>query len=458
MDNLQDMKNKNGGIAMRRMKKRKMVKRMRRVICAALATAMLLALSGCGNAEESKNKSVVKEERHSRNLTDGVQAETVEGKESDAKFAESSANFSIGLLKKSAAEDIKGGSNVLISPESVLSALAMTANGSDGDTLSEMEEVICSGMGIDELNRYMRTYNDRLNASEHVSFSTANSIWIRDDGERIKVNDEFLQTDKNYYDADAFMAQFDDNTVNEINSWVSDNTNGMIDKLVDQIPDEAVMYLINAVAFEGEWDKTYKDNQITEGESFTNYAGVEETVTMLSSSENEFISDDSAKGFIKYYKGGEYAFMAVLPNEGVDINKYISEMTGEKFLNLYNSRTYAKVNVKIPEFSYEYAVEMKEPLVAMGIESAFDESADFSRMAETESGSLYINRVFHKSFIQLDRYGTKAAAVTEAAMVDTCAVIEEPEQVYLDRPFIYSIIDTDTGIPVFIGVLNTVTE
>lgn len=444
---------------MRRIKKCKAVKKMRKVIYVSLMSAMLVLLSACGNTEESINKPVDREEVQSRNLTEGLQEEKVEGKEPDEKFAENSADFSMELLKGVLEWDNRQlGANYLISPESVLSALAMTANGANGDTLSELETVICPDIGIDELNMYMRTYNDRLNASDNVSLHTANSIWIRDDGERITVNDEFLQTNRNYYDADVFLAQFDDNTVDDINSWVNDNTDGMIDKLLDEIPNVAVMYLLNAVSFEGEWDDPYKESQITEGESFTNYAGEEETVTMLNGSENEFVSDDSAKGFIKYYKGGEYAFMAVLPNEGVDIYEYVSEMTGEKFLNLYKGRTNTNVSVKIPEFSYEYSVEMNRPLVAMGIESAFDESADFGRMAENESGSFYINRVFHKTFIQLDRYGTKAAAVTEISIKDSCAVLEEPKQVYLDRPFLYSIIDTETGIPVFIGVLNTVSK
>ena len=301
----------------------------------------------------------------------------------------------------------------------------------------------------------MYTYNNNLNESETVKFNVANSVWIKDDEEAIQVEDTFIQECTDYYDADIFMAEFDDSTVNDINSWVNDETEEMIPTLLNEIPEEAVMYLINAIAFEGEWETEYEERQIIEDDEFTSFNGTSELVDMLSSTESIFVQDADAKGFVKSYKDGKYAFMAILPNEGVSLDNYISEMTGDSFLSLYQNRQYKDVIVKLPEFTYQYDTELSPYLSSMGMGTAFTEAADFSDMAIT-GNPLYISKVLHKTFIQVDRHGTKAAAVTSVEMVsESCAEYEEPEYVILDRPFIYSIIDTETGLPIFIGVLNT---
>lgn len=427
----------------------------RKLVFTALVSVLLLSLSACskgGKPEKTTNQDKMK----SNNLTSELSAESVQGNEPDEQFTKASADFAVELLKQSTFEDVNLGKNVLISPESVMQALAMTANGAAENTLAEMEQVICGGMDINELNKYMYTYSERLTASKDIEFNIANSIWIKD-VDYIKVKDEFLQTDKNYYNSDAFLSDFDGEAVNDINGWVSENTNGMINKLLEEISPNTYLYLINTIAFEGEWEDVYEEHQITEEEKFTNSNGGLESVTMLNSTEGLFISDDNSKGFIKYYKGGDYAFMAILPDEGVSIDEYINGMTGDSFINLYNGKVQKDVIVMLPEFTYEYSISMKEPLIQMGMPSAFDENADFSNMADSENTNLYIGDVQHKTFIQVDRIGTKAAAVTAVSVDGNEAfVVEEPEQVYLDRPFIYTIVDTDTGIPIFIGVVNTV--
>ena len=443
---------------------RKMKNIRRRFIGMMLAASMMASLAGCG---DKNNQNVTTGEAvegsmtyecKSVSLTDEVKAENVDGKEADDEFKSAAADFSINLFRESVSEDSKAGENVLVSPASVMSALGMTANGAGGDTLADMEQVLTGGIGIDDFNKYMYSYNNRMESAENVSFKNANSIWIRDDGERIQVKDAFLQTDKNYYDADAYMAAFDDSTVKDINLWADENTDGMINEIISAIPEEAVICLINAIAFEGEWETPYEDYQVEENGVFTNYEGIEETAAMLNGEENIYIQDDKATGFIKPYKGGEYGFMAILPNEGITVEEYISGMSGDDFLALYENLSYEKVKVMMPEFSYDYDIEMKDALSEMGMESIFQENADFSNMAETDTGYLYVGKVLHKTYIQVDRYGTKAAATTTVIGVDSCALLEEPKAVALDRPFIYSIIDMETGLPVFIGVTNSVVK
>lgn len=422
---------------------------LKRITGVSLIAATTLSLFACkGPALQTQSADLMKD----------LNARTVENRALDDTFRFAAADFSLKLFQQSITKEGASGNNVLISPESVLSALAMTANGADNVTLAEMEDVLCGGMDISSFNSYMYTYNNKLTATEDVTFHLANSIWIKDNPMEIQVQEDFLQTDKDYYNADAFLADFDEATIKDINNWVDANTNGMIDQLLNEIPEGAVMYLINALAFEGAWETPYEERQINENGIFTNQFGVEETVAMLGSTESQYIAGEHVTGFVKNYEGGDYAFLALLPEEGMTVDEYISSLDGNSFLSLYDNRTNQDVLVQIPEFTYEYDTELSEPLTAMGMGNAFEETADFSKMADTNTGCLFINRVLHKTYIQVDRAGTKAAAVTAVEMTNETAMIDpvEPPRVYLNRPFVYAIIDTETGLPIFIGTVNTI--
>lgn len=422
----------------------------------ALSLTMLgacaLSLCACGSTHIRTLLPVQGE------LTSQLTEEPVIGKDADSTFCSSAADFSIRLFQ-TALTQCDSGENVLVSPESVLSALAMTANGAGSTTRTEMEQALCNGMSIEDFNPYMYSFRNHLNASEDVTFHEANSIWIRNQEDRISLHTDFLQTNKNYYGTDAYYSAFDDQTVKEINHWVKENTNDMIPLLLNEpISDDIVLYLINALAFEGEWDIPYEDTQITEDGIFTNYAGAEEASAMLNSTEACYIHDEHATGFIKNYKGGDFAFLALLPEEGMSPEEYAASLTGESYLKLYQHRQYRDVIVQLPEFTYDYSAELQDVLSEMGMQEAFQDTADFSNMGTTDTGYLYINRVLHKTHIEVDRNGTKAAAVTAIEITtDSCSIdTEEPVIVILNRPFVYAIIDTESGIPIFLGTVNSI--
>ncbi|MBO5081459.1 MAG: proteinase inhibitor I4 serpin, partial [Lachnospiraceae bacterium] len=243
-----------------------------------------------------------------------------------------------------------------------------------------------------------------------------------------------------------------------------ENTDGMITELLKEIPPDAAMYLINAMTFEGEWSEAYEEYQIREGEVFTNALGEEEEARMLCETGNLYLENDDATGFIKYYEGGEYAFMAMLPKEEGAIEDYVANMSGEDYIAFYESLTSEyDVVTKLPCFTYSYDLTLNDALKEMGMPTAFTEgAADFSPMVTDPTVNLYISNVIHKTYIELDENGTKAAAVTAVEMTcESCAA--EPEQreikeVILDRPFVYAIIDTNTGMPIFMGTVNSVAE
>ena len=385
-------------------------------------------------------------------LMDGIKPRGNTGDAADLTDVSDAAvtDFAIRLFKESMAD----GENTLISPLSVLVALSMTANGADNETLSQMEAVL--GMPIDQLNTWISTYMANLPEEEKYKLSLANSIWFTDD-ERFTVNQDFLQTNADYYDADIYRAPFDDDTCKDINKWVKDNTDGLIKNILDQIPKEAVMYLINALAFDAEWQDIYFESQVREGE-FTTENGEKRNVDMMYSEENKYLEDKHATGFIKYYKDRKYAFAALLPKEGTTVSEYIASLDGEHLNDLLTNAKSAFVNTSIPKFETEYDVEMSAVLSGMGMPDAFSgATADFSKLGHSTAGNIFINRVLHKTFISVDERGTKAGAATVVEMNDECAlIIEDPKQVFLDRPFVYMLIDCETNQPFFIGTMMDV--
>ena len=215
------------------------------------------------------------------------------------------------------------------------------------------------------------------------------------------------------------------------------------------------MFLINCIAFDAKWNKGYSDNSVFEDREFTNASGEKEKCTMLSSTESVYLHGDNACGFMKYYKGGRYSFAAVLPAEGISLSDYAGSLTGEKLTQLLDSRlTDQEVEVLMPEFKFDWGDSIEDQIKAIGLTAPFDKSADLSKMFKSVDGSTYLDQVIHKTHIELDRSGTKAAAVTSIDV--KCDAVMETTYVYLDRPFLFMIVDNYNDLPIFIGALNSV--
>ena len=414
-------------------------------LCAALLLFALAAgLAGC--AEKPGSTAV--------DLTEGItpsstQPGTGSTVSEPAGASAGLAGFSVKLFR----ETLKDGENTLVSPLSAIGALGMTMNGARGETLSEMESVF--GMPADELNAAFRAILDGLpREGDSVRFHLADSIWFTDD-ERFTVATAFLQRNADFYGAGIFRAPFDDGTLGEINGWVKEHTDGMIPQILDRIPEDAVMYLVNALAFEGEWRKPYFDYQVSPG-NFTLVNGTKKTADFMHSEENVYLEDgEDAVGFIKYYKGGKYAFAALLPKEGMKLSDYAASLDGERLVRILSSAENTLVEAALPKFETGFGAELSDALKAMGMPSAFDPgAADFTGLGTSEAGNIFISRVLHKTFISVGEQGTRAGAATVVEMTDGCALFpEEPKEVILDRPFVYMLIDCETDLPFFIGAL-----
>ena len=413
---------------------------MKRIIsltlCVAVTLAALGSLAGCGNGLVAQAQA--------EDLMGGITANrpVAEG-EADARSLEAVRAFATRLLTESLEEN----ANTLISPLSVVYALAMTANGAKNQTLAQMEEAL--GLTVDELNECLYAYALSLPEADEGKLSLANSIWFKDDDD-FTADEAFLKKNADYYGASLYKAPFDDATLRDINEWVSDKTDGMIEELIDEMDPDAVMYLINALVFDARWQTIYSQDKIREG-VFTKEDGTAQNAEFMYSTEGTYIEDNAA-GFIKYYEGGRYAFMALLPNEGVRLADYVKSLTGDRLKSVIEGASNVEVSAAIPKFESEYSVEMSDILYSMGIQDAFSSySADFTGLGSS-SNKLYISRVLHKTFIVVDESGTRAGAATAVEVVNESAA-NTVKSIYLDRPFLYMLIDCEACLPIMAGTL-----
>lgn len=417
------------------------VKKMLAVFMSVLSlAACILPFSGCGKTVGKVHNKGVKSGAV-RDLTEGISKNESASKAPDDEFKAAASSFAAELFK----DNYSKGKTTLVSPLSVLTALALVQNGAEGETLVQLERAL-GGLDRDALNAYMRAYCDFLTESDELKI--ANSVWTDSSAEAKRA---FLQKAVDSYSAQLFSAPLSDpKTVESINSWVKKNTDGMIPKIIENADRDAVMMLINAVAFEAKWETPYTNDDIEKLE-FNSYSGKSKKTEFMCSTESVYLSDSDAVGFMKPYKNGRFAFAALLPNEDVNIDDYIASLSGEKLMKIFSSaKKNEEVDVKMPKFKAEYSTQLIDTLKKMGIEDAFDrKSADFSSLIDKNDGA-YIGTVMHKTFIEVDQEGTRAAAATLVGISKMSMPAINP--VCLNRPFVYMIVDTETNLPLFIGV------
>lgn len=370
-------------------------------------------------------------------------------------FIQSTANFSFEIFKQSMSKN----ENTLISPTSIYLALGMAANGAADNTLKQFEAVLGGKkISMTDLNSSYFTLSKQLQNIQSGKMKIANSIWYRDE-KSLKVDDSFIQTNADYYGASVFKSDFySEQTVTDINKWVETNTDGLIDKIVDEIKKDTMLYLINTVLFEAEWERIYRQSEIQESAFHLNN-GSKVKVEFMSSEEHGYLKDDLAQGFVKPYKDSPYSFVAMLPNKDVNLEDYVQSLTGKNWLSILENKSDEIVDTSIPKFKYEYKTSLVDPLKEMGLKDGFDSSlANFNRIGHSNGARFFISDVLHKTYIQVDERGTKAGAVTAVEMEATSAIIKEQKSIVLDRPFLYAIIDNTTNLPIFIGTVSNPQE
>ena len=335
--------------------------------------------------------------------------------------------------------------------------MALLENGAKGNSLGEIEKAF--GMKVDDFNTWYENWSNyaRINGGEALKL--ANSVWYRNNDEHLFETPGYRERVRDLYDSDFYYEPFNESTVKKVNNWAKDKTDGMIPAIIDRLTEDDMMILMNATCFNGAWAQEYKDDQVRTGEKFYREDGTEETATMLYSTDDEgrFFENDYLTGSFRSYKDG-YKIMFLLPKDGYTVSDVMDKLEGDEIHKLGQNAGRAEVDLVIPEFSFDYtAPDAIKSLENMGIYSVFDgDLADLSGMATRDDGyNLAVGSIVHKTHIQLDREGTKAAAVTEIGIVKANSTMDPlpKKELRLDRPFIFIISDTMTDTPIFMGTV-----
>ena len=402
-----------------------------RFIAFVILCAFALSITSCANSVAS-------------NLVSGS-PQDVEGKASDEVFSSLVSDFSIMIFKETFEDK-----NYISSPFSLMIGLGMLTNGATGETKNELESFI--GMDEDLLAKYVSGYIDSLKSLEKNKVNIADSVWIRH-GKNVK--EDYIMHNVNFYRAELFTADFTKKrALEDVNKWISEKTDGMIEEMLKELEPETAMLLINTILFDAEWINKDEREEIPE-RIFYSEDGSISKLEMMYFEENDYIECENAVGFVKYYLGGRYAFIGLLPDEEILLKDYISSLSGDYLKKAFESRSSRHVLLQMPKFEYETDIDFRDYMEnKKGILKPFYFGADFEEI--TPDNDVYVSAINHSAKITNNTNGTKAAAATVIIVEDECVDImpDDAVEITLDRPFVYFIYDTEACIPLFVGAFN----
>jgi serine protease inhibitor len=368
----------------------------------------------------------------------------------DKSLVSSNTDFAFNIFKELAIDDKD--KNVFISPLSISIALAMTYNGAEGTTKDAMARALQLGnMSLEEINQgYLNLIRSLENADEQVELDIADSIWIRDSFEPL-VEPNFTQRIKDFYESAVFTRDFSNSqTPDEINAWISNKTKGKIDKMVDQIDPELVMFLINAIYFKGEWVTRFDESATEEADFFLSDGSTVKVDTMLTKGNFSYYEGEDFKAARFPYGRDKIAMYVFLPNVDVTLDSLVESLSQEAWENQIGGFELLEgLEVKFPKFKVEYGVKrLNDVLESLGMGIAFSPFNDnFTGIAPAD---LFIAFVDHKAVIEVNEKGTVAAAATNVGIALTSTPIPTPTFI-VDRPFFFVIRDDRSGTTLFMG-------
>ncbi len=363
-----------------------------------------------------------------------------------ASLVKAGNTFTFNLLNKIPNSE---GHNVMVSPLSISLALSMTLNGADGTTKSGIINALgLDVLSVDEINQiYFDLVNALKKADSNVIMNIANSIWIR---KSYPVLEPFIVVNQKYYDAEVQTLDFDQAALAIINNWVNEKTNAKIPKILDQISADEIMFLINAIYFNGKWKVQFEKSNSQNG-SFSPASGSNVTVPFMKINEQYGYSEQSGYRALKMpYGRGKFEMVLLLPDAGTSADQLINQMNPATWQGLKTAlATKTKVEVWLPRFKFTWESELNDILSSLGMAVAFSRNdANFSKINANDQ--LFITKVKHKTFIDVNEEGTEAAGVTSIGIGVTSAGPSSP-QFHAVRPFLFFIAEEDTGAILFAG-------
>jgi len=326
----------------------------------------------------------------------------------------------------------------------------MTYNGASGSTQQAMAKTLeLQGMSLSEINSgYAALLKQILeNADAKVQLKIANSLWAN---QEVKFQPDFLQRTEDFYQAKVSNLNFKNPTaINNINDWVKDNTAGKINKIVEKIEPNQVLFLINAIYFKGNWTNEFDKNQTAEYPFYITSGKQKKHQMMSQEGDYKYYENQQFQAVsLPYGKDGKVSFYIFLPKENSNLKAFSQSLNvenWEKWMTQFNKQ---KGFIRLPRFKTEYDISLNNSLKALGMEEAFSNKANFSGMGQ----NFAISQVKHKTFLEVNEEGTEAAATTSVGIVATSLRPEpEPFRMIVDRPFFCAIRDNQTGSILFMG-------
>ncbi|MFP4200569.1 MAG: serpin family protein [Clostridia bacterium] len=405
------------------------------LILSVLVT-VCIAIAGCGAGDGEPAEA----------LPDPVE-------ELDKNLVRANTQFAIDMARQLRGKDPED--DLFFSPASISVALAMTKNGAAAETFDALSQTLGFGeMSREAVNRGFRDLLTILrNPDPEVELDIANSIWAR---EGLPFKEEFLKANDEYYDATTRELDFEDPAARDtINEWVAQATGDKIEEMVEEIRADSIMFLINAVYFQGEWSEEF-DPGATRSEDFHRSDDSVISTPFMHAEERTcpYYEDDKMQGVSLPYGEGRLGMYILLPSEESNIDELLADLDAQKLQDILSGFSEREIDVSVPKFKIEYEKALDEVLKDMGMEIAFDrERADFSRMYPiTQGQNVYIGEVLHKSFVEVDEEGTEAAAATSVEIrIESARVTTEFKA---DRPFLFLIRDDVTGTILFCGIVE----
>ncbi|BAZ06050.1 serpin family proteinase inhibitor I4 [Calothrix sp. NIES-3974] len=413
----------------------------RRYVLAA-ASVMLIGVLGCSQISSNSERAIAESPSPRTEVPRINQPMTP-----DPKIIAANTKFGFKLFTEVQKQDQN--QNIFVSPASVAMALAMTYNGASGSTQEKMAQTLeLQGFSLEQINSTNAELAQLLtNPDEKVKLTIANSLWAN---QNIQFQPDFLQRNRDFYNAKVTNLNFAANdATNQINNWVKDNTQGKIEKIVEQIHPNQALFLINAIYFKGNWSREFDKNQTTDLPFYLPSGQQKQHPMMSQRGKYRYYETPEFQAVsLPYGKDGKISMYVFLPKENSSLAALQQNLNSEnwqKWMGEFNQR---QGLVRLPKFKMDYDVNLNDALTALGMGEAFTDKANFSGMGK----NLSISEVKHKTFVEVNEEGTEAAAVTSVGIVRLSAVQEEPPfEMVVDRPFFTAIRDNQTGSILFMG-------
>ena len=359
-------------------------------------------------------------------------------------------DFGFNLLKK-LPEDQK---NIAISPYSIFTAISMTSEGANNRTLSEMRNTLMLtdsskvAIEIKQLQKKMLDFDD-----QYLNLHIANAIWLHNN---FKIQSDFQKTIQREYMAELRKSDMNntDQTLKDINGWVKLHTNNKIPSILEELDPSTRLILLNAIYFKADWNSPFTPD-LTRKENFWQTEHYKIEVDMMHQiSHLPYYKDARLQALKLNYKKCNFSLLVLLPNPHTDMYSLLQELDDLYFQKINSSfNKKAKIDLALPHFKLDYQKKLNDPLKKMGMELAFSDYADFSRINAKKD--LYIDQIQHRAFLEVNEIGTEAAATTAVAVaLKSAGPPPVPIKFYVDHPFIFILQYNPDNLILFSGIIN----